>query len=151
MHRLVVVRHAAASSRNDWSSADVERPLSEHGLDQAAALVPVLAAYGVARLVTSPSVRCVQTLQPYADLRGLELRKVDGLSEELFTGRRVRRVLDHLLDGRQGVAVCTHRPVLPLLLDALGVDTAPLEPADLLVCHLRKGRIVALERHSLAD
>jgi 8-oxo-dGTP diphosphatase len=46
-------------------------------------------------------------------------------------------------------AACTHRPVLPVLLDALGIDTAPLDPAELVVCHHRKGRVVALERHRL--
>jgi 8-oxo-dGTP diphosphatase len=146
-HALVVVRHAQARPRTEWRGPDPERPLTDHGFAQAAALAPVLAAYDVARLVTSPSVRCVQTVQPYADARGLKLREVEGLSEERFTGRRVRRVLDDLLDRRQGVAACSHRPVLPLLLDALGVDTAPLEPADLVVCHHRKGRILALERH----
>jgi 8-oxo-dGTP diphosphatase len=146
-HALAVVRHAEARSRKEWQRADAERPLTDHGLAQATALAPLLASYGVARLVTSPSVRCVQTLQPYADLRGLKLREVDALSEEEFTGRRVRRVVDNLLDWRQGVAVCSHRPVLPLLLAALAVDTPPLEPSELVVCHHRKGRIVALERH----
>jgi 8-oxo-dGTP diphosphatase len=147
-HPLVVVRHAEALPRKEWEQADSGRPLTDHGFDQAAALAPLLASYGVARLVTSPSVRCVQTLQPYADLRRLKLHEVDGLSEEQFTGRRVRRVIDNLLDWRQGVAACSHRPVLPLLLDALGVDTPPLAPAELVVCHHRKGRIVALERHA---
>ena len=36
-------------------------------VEQARALVPVLAAYGVDRLVTSSSTRCVDTVAPYAD------------------------------------------------------------------------------------
>jgi 8-oxo-dGTP diphosphatase len=146
---LVVVRHARARRRDDWTGPDAARPLTATGLAQAAALAPVLAAYGVTRLVTSPSVRCVQTLQPYADTRGTELCEVDGLSEEGFSARRVRRVADDLRAGQEAAAACTHRPVLPVLLDALGIDTAPLDPAELVVCHHRKGRVVALERHRL--
>ena len=44
--------------------------------------------------------------------------------------------------------MCTHRPVLPTVLDALGVpDDVRLEPGEMLVVHHRKGRIVATERH----
>jgi 8-oxo-dGTP diphosphatase len=44
--------------------------------------------------------------------------------------------------------VCTHRPVLPLVLAAVGVrDGVRLETGEMLVVHHRKGRIVATERH----
>jgi 8-oxo-dGTP diphosphatase len=51
--------------------------------------------------------------------------------------------------------LCTHRPVLPLVFDALGLSArqrssalqTPLEPAEAIVLHTRKGHVVAFERH----
>ena len=42
--------------------------------------------------------------------------------------------------------LCTHRPVLPTVLDALGVADVKLEPGEMLVVHHRKGDVVATER-----
>ena len=61
---LAVVRHAKAYPRGSWEGADPLRPLDARGKERAAALGPILAAYGVKRLVSSPSTRCVDTLRP---------------------------------------------------------------------------------------
>ena len=44
--------------------------------------------------------------------------------------------------------VCTHRPVLPAVFDALGLPEQHLEPGGMLVVHQRKGKVVATEHHS---
>ena len=36
--------------------------------------------------------------------------------------------------------MCTHRPVLPTVFDALGLADPELEPGEMLVVHHRKGR-----------
>ena len=71
---LAVIRHAKARPRGSWTPPDPERPLDERGQAQAEAIVPLLAAYGVTRLVSSSSVRCADTLRPYAAAAGLPLR-----------------------------------------------------------------------------
>jgi len=43
--------------------------------------------------------------------------------------------------------LCTHRPVLPAVFDALGVPDPGLEPGGMVVVHLRKGRVTATESH----
>jgi hypothetical protein len=56
--------------------------------------------------------------------------------------------VDKLLQAREGAVVCSHRPVLPTVLDAVGVtEDVRLEVGEMLVVHHRKGRIVATERH----
>jgi 8-oxo-dGTP diphosphatase len=45
------------------------------------------------------------------------------------------------------VVVCTHRPVLPMVFEAVGLEDPQLATGELVVLHLRKGRIVATERH----
>jgi 8-oxo-dGTP pyrophosphatase MutT (NUDIX family) len=144
---LVVLRHGKARSRKAWRGDDRERPLLQTGRAQAERLVPVLAAYGVTRVVTSGSERCVQTVAPYAGATGWELESDDRLSEEDATRKRVRRVLAALLDDGRDTLLCTHRPVLPDVFDALGLEDPHLEVGEMLVAQLRKGRIVATERH----
>ncbi len=151
---LVVLRHSLARSRKAWRSDDRDRPLLVTGQHQAARLVPVLAAYDVRHLVSSTSARCVQTLAPYAGATGSRIRTDLVLSEEDSTRKGVRRAVEELLEGLAerpasagGVVVCTHRPVLPWVFEAAGVDDPELGAGELVVLHLRKGTVVAAEQH----
>ena len=145
-HPLIVLRHAAAQERKRWHGDDQERPLSTEGRCQAERLVPTLAAYGIERLVSSSSARCWTTLAPYAIQAGLDIEETDTFSEEGATEESVGDEVDWLVDLRQPVVVCSHRPVLPLIFEALGVDPPCLEPAAMMVVHHRQGRITAIER-----
>ncbi len=147
-HALVVLRHAAARSRKAWRGDDRLRPLLVPGLRQAEALAPLLAAYDVSRVVSSASTRCVQTVAPYAVLSGWPVEQYDDLGEEGASTESVVEHVDDLLHSREGSVLCTHRPVLPAVFDALGVPEVPLAPAAMVVVHHRKGRILATERHS---
>jgi 8-oxo-dGTP pyrophosphatase MutT (NUDIX family)/phosphohistidine phosphatase SixA len=144
---LVVVRHAQARARKSWRKDDRLRPLLAEGKREAARLVPLLGAYGLSRLVTSSSVRCAQTLAPYAAAIGRPLQETDALSEEDATTDSVVDIVDDLLDGKKCAALCTHRPVLPAVLDALGVETEKLAAGELVVVHHRKGKVAAFERY----
>jgi 8-oxo-(d)GTP phosphatase len=142
---LVVLRHGSAESRKAWSGDDRRRPLEESGHRQSERIMPLLAAHDVSRVVTSTSTRCRQTVEPYADAHGLKLEEYDGLSEEDATSDSVREVVDDLLETKEGAVLCTHRPVLPSVFDALGVEDPRLAPAGLLVVHHRAGKVVATE------
>ena len=139
---VVVLRHAEARSRKAWRGDDRERPLLERGHDTAQRLVPLLAAYDVTRVVTSSSARCVQTVAPFAETGGLGRRDP---APALGGGRRRRR---SRRAGRptcsrtgRGTVVCSHRPVLPLVFDALGLADPGLAPGEMAVAHVRKGRV----------
>jgi 8-oxo-dGTP diphosphatase len=146
---IVVVRHARARKRKTWRGDDTVRPLTDVGLEQASALRPVLHAYGVTRVISSPSTRCVQTVKPYADEQVLPLERLDGLTEEEFSPQTAIAVAADALASPESLAICTHRPVLPELLGALGVDVEPLAPGEMLVLHHRKGKVLATERHQV--
>ena len=118
---LVIVRHAKALARSDWEGDDRERPLVVRGRERADALIPVLAAYGITRVLTSPSVRCLDTVSPYAVWSGTKPLLRKGLSEE---GHEAApdKALQHLeaaLERGEPAAICSHGPVLPPLLTAL--------------------------------
>ena len=127
MRALVLVRHASAGDRDQWDGDDRKRPLDERGWNQAHGLVDSLAGYDLDRLVASPYMRCVQTLEPLAAQRGLELE----LRNELTEGASREEALALIEELRGfGTAFCTHGDVvLEILGSALRKGaTAILEP-----------------------
>jgi 8-oxo-dGTP diphosphatase len=148
-HAVVVLRHGAARSRRGWGQDDRLRPLIQLGRTQAQRLVPLLAAYDVTKIVSSSSMRCLETVTPYADTTGWDLELEDGVSEEGASVDSVVGTVDTLLAGDESAVLCTHRPVLPSVFDALGVADTKLEPGSMLVVHLRQGTVTATELHRL--
>src|SRR6478736_6002876 len=160
---LVLVRHAHAVARGSWRGPDdTTRPLDALGRERAVALSGVLTAYGVTRVVTSPSERCLRTVEPYAVSTATPLVTRRGLSEEGFEAapEKAHRHLARLLERGEPSLLCTHGPVLPALLDDLAerldLDaTGAVEVveafAEALVCHVvgtgDTARVVAVERH----
>jgi len=146
---LIVLRHAEARARGTWHGDDRHRPLLATGRRQAERLAGVLAAYGVARVVSSDSTRCVETVTPYAERAGMTVETTALLSEEDVADRPTAGLLRDLRAGLADsgpLVVCTHRPVLPLLFRTLGVRNLQLRKGELAALHVRKGRILAVER-----
>jgi 8-oxo-(d)GTP phosphatase len=144
---LVVLRHTKARAKKAWRKDDRLRPLLAEGKRDATRLIPLLAAYAPSRLVTSSSVRCAQTLAPYAAACGWPLLETDSLSEEDATAEGVGDIIAELLQSKECAALCTHRPVLPTVFESLGVVTDKLAPGELVVVHHRKGKFAAFERY----
>jgi 8-oxo-(d)GTP phosphatase len=76
-----LVRHAKAGDRSAWRGDDDGRPLTQGGRRQARALVDTFAGERVDRILSSPAVRCVQTVEPLAEARGLRIEVRDELRE----------------------------------------------------------------------
>lgn len=147
-HAVVVLRHGASRSRKVWRRQDDRlRPLLQAGRHQAQQLIPMLAAYDVTRIVSSSSTRCVETVAPYSDTTGWRLHLEDQLSEESASPAAVRAIVEDLVATDEGSVLCSHRPVLPAVFEALGIADPRLEPGEMLVAHVRKGVVVATERH----
>jgi phosphohistidine phosphatase SixA len=145
-HPFIVLRHAQARDRDAWKGDDRERTLTRYGERQADRLPPVLEAYGVERLVSSSSRRCWTTLAPYGVEVDREIEVTDVLSVEDAAEEGVTDEVAWLLDLAEPVVVCTHRQVLPLVFEALGMDPAPVDKGAMVVVHHRHGRIAAIER-----
>ncbi|MCW2810889.1 MAG: mutT [Friedmanniella sp.] len=151
---LLIVRHAKAMDRKDWSKKDSARPINARGRRQAKLLVPMLAAYGVTRLVSSTSARCQATVAPYAGRQGLSVESYGQLSEEEGSddakgvAKLMQNVRDATLANGEPTAVCVHRPVLPHILEALDMAPMTLVTGEFLVAHLTAdGGVHAVERH----
>ena len=68
---VYLVRHARAGKRGEWEGDDRLRPLDERGVRQAQGLVEQLSGRELRRILSSPYVRCVQSVEPLAEARGL--------------------------------------------------------------------------------
>jgi broad specificity phosphatase PhoE len=140
---VLLVRHAHAGDRDRWEGDDDLRPLSTKGQKQALRLVDLLADRPVTRVLSSPSLRCVQTVEPLADERGLEVEPSDALAEGVGPDTVVglaRRV------AGQAAVLCTHGDVIPTLLDAL-VDTDGLVLGDGYPCAKGSTWVLEVDEH----
>ena len=113
--RLYLIRHAHAGDRLKWSGPDDARPLSEKGWRQARALVPLLAGEAFGAIASSPSLRCVQSVEPLATARHLAVEQDSRLLEghdpdDTFAW------LDTRLTSESLVA-CTHGDIVPAVLE----------------------------------
>jgi 8-oxo-dGTP diphosphatase len=100
---VVLLRHASAGDREKWDGDDRVRPLDKRGRKQAEALRDRLLALGVTRVLSSPYVRCAQTVEPL----GLEIE----LDERLAEGAPSEETLE-LLAEADGAVACTHGDVI---------------------------------------
>lgn len=161
---LIVVRHATALKRSAFIGDDYDRPLTARGQLQAINLAPILSAYGVTRLISSPAQRCLQTLLPFSTSAGVRIRQEKEFSEIAHqkAAEAAKLRATSLAETRKSIAICSHRPVLPDIFSALtdlrGFDRrlvkSPLRPTSMIVAHRvkRKGKwvIVGTERHEAA-
>jgi len=149
---LVIIRHAKATSRDKWSKPDPLRPLSNKGKEQLPYVTQILRSFGVANLLSSTSTRCVQTLQTYAKSIHAAVGTASCLSEEEAAGKKVRAYMADLTrlvgSSRIPAAVCSHRPVIPLMLAPLSIPDHELATASCVIAHLNgSGEVVRTEWH----
>jgi 8-oxo-dGTP diphosphatase len=119
-----LVRHASAGLRGS-GPADLERPLDEDGFEQARRLVDALADSGIERILTSPALRCRQTVEPLAAKLGIEIEMVPDLVE----GRRAAPVvamINRLVSAGSSAVLSSHGDMIPLVLEVLSATGVPL-------------------------
>ncbi len=117
--RLILVRHAEAGKRGEWKKDDRARPLTKQGHRQADELVNRFRPFRVDRIVSSPATRCLQTVEPLAAARSLDVVADDDLWEEASAGA-TRRLLKNLSKGC--TVMCSHRPIVERMLDGFGIE-----------------------------
>lgn len=133
---LYMVRHGVALAREQWPGADGARPLVARGWAQAVALMTFLEGRSPQHFLSSPAVRCRDTLVPAAHRDGLEVVEEDLLADcdgqdlvESVLRSRLRRALRVIAQRAPGTAVaCSHGDTIPLLLAEAGVAGHPACP-----------------------
>jgi 8-oxo-dGTP diphosphatase len=112
---LYLIRHAKAGARSKWVGPDELRPLTKNGREQAEGFVELLGHEPVPRILSSPYVRCVQTVEPLARKLGLPVEAVGALAE----AGPFEPVLGLLTGLPDHSVLCSHGDLIPDTLSAL--------------------------------
>ena len=124
-----LIRHAKAKSRTEWTEPDDRRPLTKRGRGEAVSLAQRLEADAPGRLVSSPFLRCTQTLEPLALTLDLPIETTELLAEGA-DGSAALDLMTMLALG-ESIACCTHGDVLYDAMRALTASGVRLEgPLD---------------------
>ncbi len=134
---IYLVRHAEAGQRTDGPD-DQLRPLSAAGRRDASAIAALLAPAVDGAILSSPYVRCSQTLEPIAR----QLARCVETTEVLAEGALISGVRALLLEVPDNSVLCTHGDVMEALHNEFGVVGAMGADAD--ACG--KGVVWMLER-----
>jgi 8-oxo-(d)GTP phosphatase len=136
---LLVVRHAQAGRRSTYEGDDRTRPLTARGRARAAALVPLLSGYRPRRILSSPFIRCRETVQPLADELRLGVESVDELGE----GHGEDAVRLMMTMAGESAVLCTHGDVSTAILEALVPES---DTAGRTALRLQKGECWVIQQ-----
>jgi phosphohistidine phosphatase SixA len=109
---VYLVRHARAGKRGEWQGDDRLRPLDERGMRQAQGLIEQLSGRELERILSSPYVRCVQTVEPLAEAHGLPLEREEAFAE----GAGSEAALDLFRGAGGAMVACVHGDLVEELL-----------------------------------
>lgn len=142
---LFLVRHASAGDRRAWRGDDSARPLDTIGHAQAEAIAAALASAPILRVLSSPSVRCVQTIEPLAAKLGLNIEISAELAEGA-SGWRTEALADRLCGQTGDSVLCSHGDVIPDVLwrlahRGIGVNPTRCKKASIWELHVTHGNI----------
>jgi 8-oxo-dGTP diphosphatase len=141
---VFLMRHADAGDREAWTAPDGERPLSDRGWRQARGLVQVLADANFERIMSSPYLRCVQTVEPLAEARGLAVE----LDDRFADGSSWRDALALVTGADVPTVMCSQGDIIAAIVDDLvrqgliGVREARWQKGRTWKLKVRKGQIV---------
>ncbi len=115
-----LVRHAKAGSRERWTAPDRDRPLTAAGKIQAVALASLLGP-STRAVISSPYVRCVETVAPLAAALGLHVEEDDRLAEGADPAWAMAE-----LASVAGSVLCTHGDIMASIVTSLADAHVPM-------------------------
>jgi 8-oxo-(d)GTP phosphatase len=175
---LILLRHVSAGRKDDWTGDELLRPLDARGAIDAMALAGLLACFAPrARVISSPALRCTESVRPYAERFGGSveaeasmalpvhtgpLRTAGSFSSRTDHGDGLRHLFRGLVAAGQPAVACLHGENLPLALAAAcsalrvpssGLLSGGFDPSlpkgGFCVLHVASGDLVALDRYEL--
>lgn len=147
MALLVLLRHAKAITRAEWQGEDEDRPLSALGQIQAHRMAAQFVDFELKKIYTSDAVRCLDTVKELSESLDIELQITKHLSEYVYN-KKPERAIEYAkeilyadIKEDRNILVCSHNPVLPLMLARL-LKHSKIEPE---IKHLKPGQAWVLE------
>ncbi len=109
---IYLARHGSAGHRATDDEVNTARRLDQTGDQQALALAEFIGPEPVEIVISSPAVRCVETVQPTASRFGLEVQRHDALNEGTDIDEAYELVQSLARTSPRAVA-CSHGDVIP--------------------------------------
>lgn len=147
MATLVLLRHAKAIARAEWLGEDEDRPLAVLGQDQAKRMAGHFSNLNLVKIYTSDAVRCLDSVKEMSASLNIELQITKHLSEYVYHKKPERaieyakEVLYADLKEDRNILICSHNPVLPLMLNRF-LKHSRVKPE---IDHLKPGEAWVLE------
>lgn len=149
---MIFLRHAKAVKRTEWSGDDSDRPLISEGQIMAKKLVKHLEMYDINEIHTSDAYRCMSTVEPFHEEHGTIKVVTDKLSEYAFQKDELLAAsyVKQLAKFGGNYLICSHNPILPLMVDHLVKYPEDFEldkelhPGDAWIVHHRGGKVFAV-------
>lgn len=135
---LYLVRHGKAGPRSQRPDDDRARSLTGKGRRQAEGLVGAMEGRSIARVVSSGYERCLQSVMPLAEARGLPIERAPWLEE----GTPPSRALDAVLGSPGPAVLSSHGDVITSVVESLAARGVPIDGQKA----WRKGSTWVLER-----
>ena len=107
---IVLLRHAQAVTAS-YHPEDPERPLTERGLGDAEILASILFGRLPSRIITSPALRCMQTVEPLARRMSITPVVEEAVAADSALGRS-EEFAEALSTGSKSLVLCSHAPNL---------------------------------------
>jgi 8-oxo-(d)GTP phosphatase len=147
---LILLRHAKAVKRSEWTDYDLDRPLSKDGLEQSQLLVKQLEPFGVQAIYSSDATRCFSTAEPFSQKSGLKVNVSQTLNEESFdkSPKGAVEYVRQLMKFEGNHLVVGHNPIIPHILTKIArveYSSDDLSPADAWIVHHRGDKVLAVE------
>jgi 8-oxo-dGTP diphosphatase len=114
-----LVRHAHAGNKHGWAGPDRLRPLSGTGRREAHGLLTQLRDYRITRILSSPALRCLETVEPLARRRGLTVERTELLDVDADPAALVALLVDPVAAD---AVLCSHGELIGTALRRLAED-----------------------------
>lgn len=148
---LIILRHAKAVKRSDFTGKDdSDRPLSGRGRRQSKIITEALEGYGIEQIISSPMLRCQETVKKFVKQLSTTSTLVDAISEWGYeqNPEDLDPAIKLVMNDPTPTVLCSHRPVLDAILDTVarlggiskterkeGIWATKLSPGSFVVVH----------------
>ena len=121
---VVLLRHGHAGMKRHWRGDDSTRPLNAQGLAEAVSLTDLIAPFAPARILSSPFLRCMQSVAPLAHAFDMHIEQSQSLVPEAGIAATAL-ALGVTTHGPGAVVLCTHGEVIRDMQASLAREDLP--------------------------
>jgi phosphohistidine phosphatase SixA len=146
---VLLVRHGHAGTKRGWRGDDDQRPLNEQGRAEAGSIASLLIPYRPTRIVSSPFLRCVQSVTPLGDALGIGIETSLSLVPDAGAAAALLVLGAQATAEADAMVICTHGEVVHDLQTYFGANglasfgaESPREKASVWVLERRDGRFI---------